>query len=71
MRMLAEWAEEQWDVLATLAAFALALVVSGALGVAYNVVAVGLDCPTIPAAIEAVADRPAAVEPLPLLVPSS
>ena len=69
--MLAEWAEEQWDVLATLAAFALALVVSGALGVAYNVVAVRLDRPTMPAAIEAVADRPAAVEPSPLLVPSS
>jgi hypothetical protein len=73
MRAIAEWAEEQWDVLATVAALALALALSGALSVAYNVVAVTLDRSTMPAAIEAVADRPATTQPLssPLLAPSS
>jgi hypothetical protein len=74
MHTLVEWAEEYWDVLATIAAFALTLVVSGTLSVAYNVAVVRLDRPTMPAAIEAVAHPPApASEPLllPLLTPSS
>ena len=73
MKTLGEWADEHWDVLAIAAALVLAVAVSGALGVAYNVAAARLD-PSAPAAIEAIAQPPApGIDPAPahLITPSS
>ena len=39
MRGDGTWVEEHWDVIAIVSAFAIALAISGALGVAYNVTA--------------------------------
>jgi hypothetical protein len=66
-----DWAEEHWDVLAMAAAFALAVVVSVALSITYNVAAARLDpFSPAPATIEVGAPSPTA-EPLPLAVPYS
>jgi hypothetical protein len=73
MKMLGQWADEYWDLLATSAALALAVVVSGALGVAYNVAAARLDS-SAPPATEAVVQPPGpAVDqaPAPMNTPSS
>jgi hypothetical protein len=45
MRTRGEWAEEHWDVLVIVAAFVLAVALSLALGVAYNVAAIRLEPP--------------------------
>jgi len=58
MNTLGEWADEHWDVLVIAAALALAVAVSGALGVAYNVAAARLD-PSAPPASEAITQPPA------------
>jgi hypothetical protein len=71
MKTLGGWADEHWDVLAIAAALALAVAVSGALGVAYNVAATRLD-PSAPPAIEAIAQPPApALDQAPVHTPSS
>ena len=73
MNTLGEWADEHWDVLTIAAALALAVAVSGALGVAYSVAAARLD-PSAPPAIEAIAQpRAPAIDPAPahLIPPSS
>jgi len=73
MKTLGEWADEHWDVLAIAAALPLAVAVSGALGVAYNVTATRLDRPARPA-IETIAQPPSpAIDraPAPLITPSS
>ena len=73
MKTLGKWADEHWDVLALAAALALAVAVSGALGVAYNVAAARLD-PSAPPAIEAIVQPPPpAIDqaPVPLNTPSS
>jgi hypothetical protein len=65
MKTPGQWADEYWDLLATAAALAFAVVLSGALGVAYNVAAARLD-PSAPPAIEAVVQPPGpAVDPAP------
>jgi hypothetical protein len=46
MKTRGEWAEANWDVLAVVAAFLLAVAVSLALGVAFNVAAARLEAPT-------------------------
>jgi hypothetical protein len=73
MKTLGEWADEHWDVLTLAVALALAVVVSGALGVAYNVAAARPDSP-VPPAIETIAQPqiPAFDQaPAPLIMPSS
>ena len=52
MKTSGEWADEHWDVIAMLGACAVAVAVSLALGVAYNVAAARLEPSTTPPAVE-------------------
>jgi len=56
MRRAGEWAEAHWDMIAVVSALAVALVISVALGVAYNVAAGRLET-------RAPEPRPASTEP--------
>jgi hypothetical protein len=59
MNHWSEWIEAYWDVLGTVAAVAIAVIVSCALGVAYNVVATRAERIVPPTAVERRASPPA------------
>jgi hypothetical protein len=59
MKPWGEWLEAYWDVIGTIAAVAIAVIVSGALGVAYNVAATRAERIVPPTAVERRASPPA------------
>jgi len=59
MKQCSEWVEAYWDVLGTVAAVAAAVIVSGALGVVYNVVVTRAERIVPPTAVEHRARPPA------------